>query len=150
MFLLRVSPAPKAAPAATLDKREAGYYPEYDPNGARPKDPSGLDPPIMRGPDPPDRNLHLGEYVPDNRWARPAMPGPQIGIRWLADTGCPFDLVGVHDIPTQDHRHIKTGRIQHALQTANGVAGTQGRVDATVESLDEDIEAFVMGNIDRT
>ena len=95
--------------------------------------------------------LQLGEYVPDNRWARrprmirenvpdqmPAMPG--------ADTGCPFDLVGMHDIPAQDRRHIKNGRTQHSLQTANGVAGTQGRVDATVESLDEDIEAFVMGN----
>ena len=103
--------------------------------------------------------LQLGEYVPDNRWARrprmirenvpdqmPAMPGPQIEIRWLADTGCPFDLVGMHDIPAQDRRHIKNGRTQHSLQTANGVAGTQGRVDATVESLDEDIEAFVMGN----
>ena len=94
--------------------------------------------------------MYLGEYVPDNKWARrirmirenipdqmPAMPGPQAGIRWLADTGCPFDLVGMHDIPTQDHRHIKNGRIQHSLQTVNGVAGTQGRVDATVESLDE-------------
>ena len=103
--------------------------------------------------------LQLGEYVPDSRWARrprmirenvpdqtPAMPGPQIEIRWLADTGCPFDLVGMRDIPAQDRRHIKKGRTQHSLQTANGVAGTQGRVDATVESLDEDIEAFVMGN----
>ena len=103
--------------------------------------------------------MYPGEYVPDKKWARrirmirenipdqmPAMPGPQVGIRWLADTGCPFDLVGMHDIPTQDHRHIKNGRVQHSLQTANGVAGTQGRVDATVESLDEDIEAFVMGN----
>ena len=48
--------------------------------------------------------LQLGEYVPDNRWARrprmirknvpdqmPAMPGPQIEIRWLADTGCPLN-----------------------------------------------------------
>ena len=80
--------------------------------------------------------LYLGEYVPHKRWARrvrmirenipdqmPAMPGPQIGIRWLADTGCPFDLVGMRDIPIQDHRHIKTGRIQHSLQTANSVAG---------------------------
>ena len=25
--------APKAAPAVSLDKREAGYYPGYDPNG---------------------------------------------------------------------------------------------------------------------
>ena len=85
----------------------------------------------------------IRENVPDQM---PAMPGPQIEIRWLADTGCPFDLVGMHDIPAQDHRHIKNGRIQHSLQTANGVAGTQGRVDATVESLDEDIEAFVMDN----
>ena len=81
----------------------------------------------------------IRENIPDQM---PAMPGPQVGIRWLADTGCPFDLVGMHDIPTQDHRHIKNGRIQHSLQTANGVAGAQGRVDATVESLDEDIEAF--------
>ena len=96
--------------------------------------------------------------MPDKRWARrirmirenipdqmPAMPGPQVRIRWLADTGCPFDLVGMHDIPTQDQCHIKTGRVQHSLQTVNGVAGARGRVDATVESPDEDDKAFVMG-----
>ena len=33
--------APKAAPAATLDKLKPGIIPGYDPNGARPKDPSG-------------------------------------------------------------------------------------------------------------
>ena len=58
--------APKAAPAAALDKREAGYYPGYDPNGARPKHPSGLDPPIMRGPDPPNRNCRMcNRDIPD-------------------------------------------------------------------------------------
>ena len=57
---------PKAAPAAALDKREAGYYPGYDPNGARPKDPSGLDPPTMRGPDPPDRICRMyNRDIPD-------------------------------------------------------------------------------------
>ena len=87
--------------------------------------------------------LQLGECVPDNRWARrPRMIRENVPDQMPAMP----DLVGMHDIPAQDHRHIKNGRTQHSLQTANGIAGTQGRVDATVESLDEDIEAFVMGN----
>lgn len=49
---------------------------------------------------------------------------------------------------TRSVRSIKLARMTSQLPTitANAVAGTQGRVDASVESLDEDIEAFVTHN----
>ena len=57
---------PKATQPVPLDKREAGYYPGFDPNGTRPKDPSGLEPPTMRGPDPPDLNCRMCDRdIPD-------------------------------------------------------------------------------------
>ena len=57
---------PKATQPVPLDKRETGYYPGFDPNGARPKDPSGLEPPTMRGPDPPDKKCRMCDRdIPD-------------------------------------------------------------------------------------
>ena len=61
-------------------------------------------------------------------------------MRWLVDTGCPMDLVGLGDLKGPDRADIRT----HSLHTANGATRTAGRVDADVGNLDEVIEAHVL------
>ena len=61
------------------------------------------------------------------------------GVRWLVDTGCPMDLVGLGDLAL-----IAKGGHTHALHTANGATRAAGRVDADVCNLDEVIEAHVL------
>ena len=57
------------------------------------------------------------------------------GVRWLVDTGCPMDLVGLGDLQGPDRALIAKGGHTHALHTANGATRTAGRVDADVCNL---------------
>ena len=66
------------------------------------------------------------------------------GVRWLVDTGCPMDLVGLGDMKGPDRAVIAKGGHTHALHTANGATRTSGRVDAEVGDLDKVIEAHVL------
>ena len=66
------------------------------------------------------------------------------GVRWLVDTGCPMDLVGLGDLQGPDRALVAKGGHTHALHTANGATRTAGRVDADVCNLDEVIEAHVL------
>ena len=66
------------------------------------------------------------------------------GVRWLVDTGCPMDRVGLGDLQGPDRALIAKGGHTHALHTANGATRTAGRVDADVCNLDEVIEAHVL------
>ena len=72
-----------------------------------------------------------------------AAPVGYSGVRWLVDTGCPMDLVGLGDLKGPDRALIAKGGHTHALHTANGATRTAGRVDADVGNLDEVIEAHV-------
>ena len=65
-------------------------------------------------------------------------------VRWLVDTGCPMDLVGLGDLKGPDRALIAKGGHTRALHTANGATRTAGRVDADVGNLDEVIEAHVL------
>ena len=73
-----------------------------------------------------------------------AAPVGYSGVRWLVDTGCPMDLVGLGDLKGPDRALIAKGGHTHALHTANGATRTAGRVDADVGNLDEVIEAHVL------
>ena len=73
-----------------------------------------------------------------------AAPVGYDGVRWLVDTGCPMDLVGLDDLKGPDRALITKGGHTHALHTANGATRTAGRVDADVGNLDEVIEAHVL------
>ena len=73
-----------------------------------------------------------------------AAPVGYSGVRWLVDTGCPMDLVGLGDLKGPDRALIAKGGHTHALHTANGATRTAGRVDAGVGNLDEVIEAHVL------
>ena len=66
------------------------------------------------------------------------------GVRWLVDTGCPMDLVGLGDLQGPDRALIAKGGHTHALHTANGATRAAGRVDADVCNLDEVIVAHVL------
>ena len=63
------------------------------------------------------------------------------GVRWLVDTGCPMDLVGLGDLKAPDRALIAKGGHTH---TANRATRAAGRVDADVGNLDEVIEAHVL------
>ena len=73
-----------------------------------------------------------------------AAPVGYSGVRWLVDTGCPMDLVGLGDLQGPDRALVAKGGHTHALHTANGATCTAGRVDADVGNLDEVIEAHVL------
>ena len=74
----------------------------------------------------------------------PSAPGHERSIRWLADTGCPIDLVGLNELSAGKQSLVKkTGRT-HALQTANGTASTLGSIAADTQDIDEVIDAHVM------
>ena len=76
----------------------------------------------------------------------PSAPGHERSIRWLADTGCPIDLVGLNELSAGERSLVKrTGRT-HALQTANGTASTLGNIAADMQDIDEVIDAHVMQN----
>ena len=76
----------------------------------------------------------------------PSAPGHERSIRWLADTGCPIDLVGLNELSVGEQSLVKkTGRT-HALQTANGTASTLGSIAADMQDIDEVIDAHVMQN----
>ena len=76
----------------------------------------------------------------------PSAPGHERSIRWLADTGCPIDLVGLNELSAGEQSLVKkTGRT-HALQTANGTASTLGSIAADMQDIDEVIDAHVMQN----
>ena len=71
-----------------------------------------------------------------------AAPVGYSGVRWLVDTGCPMDLVGLGDLKGPDRALIAKGGHTHALHTA--YRATRTRVDADVGNLDEVIEAHVL------
>ena len=73
-----------------------------------------------------------------------AAPVGYSGVRWLVDTGCPMDLVGLGDLKGPDRALIAKGGHTHTLHTANGATRTAGRVDADVGNLDEVIEAHIL------
>ena len=76
----------------------------------------------------------------------PSAPGHERSIRWLADTGCPIDLVGLNELSAGERSLVKkTGRT-HALQTANGMGSTLGSLAADMQDIDEMIDAHVMQN----
>ena len=76
----------------------------------------------------------------------PSAPGHERSIRWLADTGCPIDLVGLNELRAGEQSLVKkTGRT-HALQTANGTASTLGSIAADMQDIDEVIDAHVVQN----
>ena len=46
------------------------------------------------------RDAKLPRVVQTHRYERiAAAPGRQPSVRWLVDTGCPFDLVGLQEVP---------------------------------------------------
>ena len=69
-----------------------------------------------------------------------AAPVGYSGVRWLVDTGCPMDLVGLGHLKGPDRALIAKGGHTHAL---NGATRTAGRVDADVGNLGKVIEAHV-------
>ena len=73
-----------------------------------------------------------------------AAPVGYSGVRWLVDTGCPMDLVGLGDLKGPDRALIAPGGHTHALRSANGATRTARRVDSDVGNLDEVIEAHVL------
>ena len=70
-----------------------------------------------------------------------AAPVGYSGVRWLVDTGCPMDLIGLGDLKGPD---------KHALHTANGATRIAGhrcyRMLIPFRQLPQSINQHLMGN----
>ena len=76
----------------------------------------------------------------------PAASAGERNIRWLVDTGCPIDLVGMNELNDSERYLISRSFPGHSLRTANGITGTHGRIDASAEHLPDRIEAHILPN----
>ena len=74
----------------------------------------------------------------------PAASAGERNIRWLVDTGCPIDLVGMNELNDSERYLISRSFPGHSLRTANGITGTNGRIDASAEHLPDRIEARIL------
>ena len=76
----------------------------------------------------------------------PSAPGQERSIRWLADTGCPIDLIGLNELSSSERTMIRKIGRSHSLQTANGTATTLGSITADMTDIEEVVDAHVMSN----
>ena len=83
-------------------------------------------------------------WTPRTRDRLSSKPKPTVHIRkWLADTGCGFDLVKYKDIRGLEEYAVESRR-NVVLQTANGLARVSHEVHIFIPELQEEICALVL------
>ena len=76
----------------------------------------------------------------------PAAPATR-GIRyWLADTGCPADLVSEKTLPKDAAACIEVAAVEQNFDTANGELKADRTVRMQIEGLDDDCDLYVLAD----
>jgi hypothetical protein len=64
--------------------------------------------------------------------------------RWLVDTGCPFDLIALDDLDSNELDFIKKASKLIRMSTPNGLVDADKIISFKVPQLGEPISAYIM------
>jgi hypothetical protein len=95
-----------------------------------------------------DKQCELPLLTPalPSRKKAPAMPVTPGTRYWLADTGCPVDLVGRPTLPAYEADRVEQAAISQNFDTANGSLPADQTTCMQVEGLPEAIDPYVLEN----